>query len=154
MTQGATELHYLTIGEASELLKNGKLSPVELTQAFLDRIDELDEPLQAYITLLTDSAMSEARKVEAEIQRGDYKGPLHGVPIALKDLYDTKGFEGIPMDEFRVIVQRAGFSLTDEELESLKPMYDLYAGPIAEMHKLDMAAEDLAVVFAPDWDPE
>ncbi len=63
-------------------------------------------------------------------------------------------FVGIPLDEFRVIVQRAGFSLTNEELVSLKPMYDLYAGPIAEMHKLDMAAEDLAVVFAPDWDPE
>ncbi len=62
--------------------------------------------------------------------------------------------EGIPMDEFRVIVQSAGFSLTNEELESLKPMYDLYAGPIAEMHKFDMAAEDLAVVFAPEWDPE
>ena len=45
MTQGATELHYLTIREASELIKNGKLSPVELTQAFLERIDKLDEPL-------------------------------------------------------------------------------------------------------------
>ncbi len=91
MTQSTTELYYLTIKEASELLRNGKLSPVELTRAFLDRIEKLDGTLQSYITVLSDSAMSEARNAEAEILRGDYKGPLHGIPIALKDLYDTKG---------------------------------------------------------------
>lgn len=85
------ELCYLTIREASELLRNGKLSPVELTRAFLERIEQLDGKLRAYITVLSDSAMSEARLAEAEILRGDYRGPLHGIPIALKDLYDTKG---------------------------------------------------------------
>ncbi len=85
------ELYYLTIREASELLRNGKLSPVELTRAFLERIEKLDGTLQAYITVLPESAMAEARRAEAEILRGDYKGPLHGIPIALKDLYDTKG---------------------------------------------------------------
>ena len=86
-----TDLHFLTINEASALIKDGELSPVELTQAFLDRIATLDESLQAYITVLSDSALAEARDAEAEIQRGGYKGPLHGIPIALKDLYDTKG---------------------------------------------------------------
>ena len=85
------ELHFLTINEASALIKDGELSPVELTQAFLDRIATLDESLQAYITVLSDSALAEARDAEAEIQRGGYRGPLHGIPIALKDLYDTKG---------------------------------------------------------------
>ena len=91
MTQAATDLCYLTIREAGELLKGGQLSPVELTRTFLDRIERLDGTLQAYITVLPDSAMAEARNAEAEILRGDYKGPMHGIPIALKDLYDTKG---------------------------------------------------------------
>ena len=91
MTYSNTELCYLTIREASELLRGGKVSPVELTRAFLERIEQLDEKLQSYITVLSDSAMAEARRAEAEILQGDYKGELHGIPIALKDLYDTEG---------------------------------------------------------------
>ena len=85
-----TELHYLTIAEAGELLRGGKLSPVELTRAFLDRVEKLDDKLECYITVLHDAAMSEARQAEAEILRGDYRGAMHGIPIALKDLYDTE----------------------------------------------------------------
>jgi len=86
-----TELHYLTIPQAGKLLKSGELSPVELTRAFLERIDALDGKLEAYITVMHDSAMADARNAEAEILRGEYRGALHGIPIALKDLYDTKG---------------------------------------------------------------
>jgi aspartyl-tRNA(Asn)/glutamyl-tRNA(Gln) amidotransferase subunit A len=91
MTQTPTELCYLTMREASHLLKSGQLSPVELTRAFLSRIEQLDGTLQSYITVLSDRALAEARRAEAEILRGDYRGPLHGIPIALKDLYDTAG---------------------------------------------------------------
>jgi aspartyl-tRNA(Asn)/glutamyl-tRNA(Gln) amidotransferase subunit A len=91
MTQTQTELCYLTIREAGRLLQSGKLSPVELTRAFLHRIERLDAKLQSYITVLSDRALSEARHAEAEILRGAYRGPLHGIPIALKDLYDTQG---------------------------------------------------------------
>jgi aspartyl-tRNA(Asn)/glutamyl-tRNA(Gln) amidotransferase subunit A len=91
MTQATTELCYLTIREAGHLLQGGKLSPVELTRAYLNRIEQLDGVLHAYITVLSNCAMVEARTAEAEILRGDYKGPLHGIPIALKDLYDTQG---------------------------------------------------------------
>ncbi len=91
MTQTQTELCYLTIREAGRLVESRKLSPVELTRAFLHRIGQLDAKLQSYITVLSDRAMSEARHAEAEILRGDYRGPLHGIPIALKDLYDTQG---------------------------------------------------------------
>ena len=90
MSSGA-ELHYLTIRKAGELLACSKLSPVELTCAVLQRIEQLDGILQAYITVLADSAMAEARRAETEILRGEYKGALHGIPIALKDLYDTSG---------------------------------------------------------------
>ena len=73
------------------LIRDKKLSPVELTAAFLDNIERLDGTLQAYITVLSDHAMAEAKQAEAEIQRGEYRGPMHGIPIALKDLYDTAG---------------------------------------------------------------
>ena len=91
MTTPAPALHHLTIHEASSLIQKRELSPVDLTQAFLDRIDAIDDRLKSYITLLSDSAMATARTAEAEISRGDYRGPLHGIPIALKDLYDTAG---------------------------------------------------------------
>ncbi len=87
----STELCYLTIHETSSLLQSGQLSPVELTQAFLDRIEQTNSTLQAYITLLPDRALAAARIAEAELLRGDSKGALHGIPIALKDLYDTAG---------------------------------------------------------------
>ena len=90
-TQTSTPLHYLTIAEAGELMRDGALSPVELTCAFLERIDALDGELQCYITVLHDEAMAEARQAEAELLRGEYRGPMHGIPIALKDLYDTAG---------------------------------------------------------------
>ena len=86
-----TNLCYLTIREAGELLRRQELSPVELTRAFLDRIKALDGQLYSFITVLKNEAQAEARSAEAEILRGDYKGPLHGIPIALKDLYDTAG---------------------------------------------------------------
>ena len=91
MTPTHTELCYLTIREAGQFLKRRELSPVELTRAFLDRIETLDSKLQAFITVLPQRAMAAARTAEAEMLRGDYRGPLHGIPIALKDLYDTKG---------------------------------------------------------------
>ena len=91
MTQTQPELCYLTVREAGRLLKDRKLSPVELTRAFLNRIEQLDGKLQAYITVLSERALAEARNSEAEILRGEYRGPLHGIPIALKDLYDTAG---------------------------------------------------------------
>ena len=86
-------LYYLTIGEASELIRAKKLSPVELTEAYLKRIEHLDGTLKAYVTVTADRAKSDAKKAEAAITAGNYLGPLHGIPIGLKDLYDT---EGIP----------------------------------------------------------
>ncbi|GIT44974.1 MAG: hypothetical protein Ct9H300mP11_29100 [Chloroflexota bacterium] len=91
MAQANKKLHELTIREAGELLKDGDLSPVELTQAFFNRIDQTEDRLHSFITLLQDRAMGEARKSEAEIRSGNYKGPMHGIPIVLKDLYDTAG---------------------------------------------------------------
>ncbi len=86
-----TELCTLTLEELSPLLRDRRVSPVEVTQACLERIDALNQTLNAYITVTSDQALADARRCEAEILRGDYRGPLHGVPVALKDLYDTAG---------------------------------------------------------------
>jgi len=79
------------LSEASELIRSKKVSPVELTRECLSRIERLNPRLNAFITLTADSALVEARQAEAEIQHGHWRGPLHGIPIALKDLIDTAG---------------------------------------------------------------
>ncbi|MBL7183321.1 MAG: amidase [Anaerolineae bacterium] len=86
-----TELCTLTLEALSPLLRDRRVSPVEVTRAYLERIDALNETLNAYITVTWEQALADARRCEEEILRGDYRGPLHGVPVALKDLYDTAG---------------------------------------------------------------
>lgn len=88
----ADELCHLTIGDAAPLLHDGRLSPVELTEAFLARIERLNPTLHAYVLVTAERARADAERAEAEIKAGHYRGPLHGIPIALKDLYDTAGF--------------------------------------------------------------
>lgn len=85
------ELHFTTIAQAAELIRTRKVSPVELTQAYLDRIAALDPQLNAYITVTADLALGQARKAEQEIANGGYRGPLHGIPVGLKDIYNTRG---------------------------------------------------------------
>jgi aspartyl-tRNA(Asn)/glutamyl-tRNA(Gln) amidotransferase subunit A len=79
-----------TISEISSLIRLGEYSPVDLTQSVLERIDTVDNQLNAYITVLKDRAMRSAESAERAINSGKYKGPLHGVPIALKDIFATK----------------------------------------------------------------
>jgi aspartyl-tRNA(Asn)/glutamyl-tRNA(Gln) amidotransferase subunit A len=80
-----------TIVELSPRLRRKEISPVELTQACLNRIENLNPRLNAFITVTAESALAEARAAEDEIARGNWRGPLHGIPIALKDLIDTAG---------------------------------------------------------------
>jgi aspartyl-tRNA(Asn)/glutamyl-tRNA(Gln) amidotransferase subunit A len=84
-------LHFLTIVEAAKLIAARKLSPVELTEALLSRITVLDPQLNAFITVTADLARKQARQAEQEIVKGHYRGPLHGIPFALKDIYNTRG---------------------------------------------------------------
>ena len=82
---------YLTIAEAAKLLEKKELSPVELAQSRLDRIQRLDGRLNSFIRVLADEAHAAARIAESEIVAGRYRGPLHGIPIGLKDIYETGG---------------------------------------------------------------
>jgi aspartyl-tRNA(Asn)/glutamyl-tRNA(Gln) amidotransferase subunit A len=82
---------FLSIDEASAQLRSRKLSPVELTRVCLAQIDALNPVLNAFITVTAESALAQARQAESEIASGRWRGPLHGIPVALKDAIDTAG---------------------------------------------------------------
>src|SRR5207249_568869 len=83
------DLTGLTLKKAAELLRSKGASPVELTQACLKRIDKYNPAVNAFITVTGESALATAREMEAEARRGKWRGPLHGIPIAIKDNIDT-----------------------------------------------------------------
>jgi aspartyl-tRNA(Asn)/glutamyl-tRNA(Gln) amidotransferase subunit A len=87
----ANELTDLTIAEAARSIEGKQISPVELTEAYLARIERVNPALNAYVTVTAERAREDARRAADEIARGEYRGPLHGVPIGLKDLYATAG---------------------------------------------------------------
>jgi Asp-tRNA(Asn)/Glu-tRNA(Gln) amidotransferase A subunit family amidase len=81
----------LTLSQAAAALSARECSPVELTDDYLTRIDELDPSLGAYVEVTRQRAQDDAARAADEIAKGRYRGPLHGIPIALKDLIDTAG---------------------------------------------------------------
>jgi aspartyl-tRNA(Asn)/glutamyl-tRNA(Gln) amidotransferase subunit A len=85
------DLHHLTIAAAAQLIKSRKLSPLEYADALLKRIESFDSQLNAFITVTAELARRQARQAEADIMAGRYRGPLHGIPFALKDIYNTQG---------------------------------------------------------------
>ncbi len=86
-----TELPYLTIREASELIKKKEISPVDITRSVLERISDIDRKLNSYITVIADQSLGAAKNAEEAIAKGSYLGPLHGIPLALKDIFITRG---------------------------------------------------------------
>ncbi|MEE8517938.1 MAG: amidase, partial [Dehalococcoidia bacterium] len=86
--QALTEL---TVADLSKRIASKELSPVDVVEAFIERTEATESKLNAWITRLPDQARAAAKQAESEITAGNYKGPLHGVPIGLKDLFWTKG---------------------------------------------------------------
>ena len=80
------ELAFLTIADAARLIEQKQLSPVELTTALIRRVEALDPQLNAYLLLTADRAVDQARQAEQDIMAGGYRGPMHGIPFALKDI--------------------------------------------------------------------
>lgn len=80
-----------SLEDAAELVRTRDVSPVELTQSCLDRIAESEPRLNAFVAVTGQSALAEARVAEREISQGAYRGPLHGIPVSLKDLFDVAG---------------------------------------------------------------
>jgi amidase len=92
MDATATDLHFLELSELAARIEAREVSPVAVTRAQLDRIAALDGALGSYAQVMTEVAMAQAETAEAEVAAGPYRGPLHGVPTAVKDLCWTKGF--------------------------------------------------------------
>jgi aspartyl-tRNA(Asn)/glutamyl-tRNA(Gln) amidotransferase subunit A len=86
-----TDLTTLSIGEAGALVRRKAISPVELTRACLQQIERLNPVLNAFITVTAEEALAQAREAETEVRRGKWRGPLHGIPVGLKDNIDTAG---------------------------------------------------------------
>ena len=139
----------LSLGEASQLLRSRKVSPVELTNECLRRIERLNPKLNAFITVTADSALTEARQAETEIQRGDWKGPLHGIPIALKDLIDTAGVRTTAASELfkdRIPTEDA------EIVRRLKAAGAVFLGKL-NLHEFAYGGSSAISYFAPVHNP-
>ena len=85
------DIPFLSVAQLSELIKNRTVSPVAAVEAYLDRIDSLNGKLYAYLTVCRDEALQAARESEQALDRGEYLGPLHGIPVAVKDQLNTAG---------------------------------------------------------------
>ena len=142
-----TPLHFRTITEISEEIASKQVSPVDVTTAMLERIDQLDSRLKSYATVMSEHAMDAAQKAEREIGSGTYRGRLHGIPIAVKDLCFTKGVrtmgaakvlaEHVPTFDATVIakLESAGavllgkLNLTEGAMGGYNPEFDIPQNP-------------------------
>ena len=99
------EIPFLTVAALGESIRSGEVSPVEVTEAYLNRIHSLNTEIRAYLTITDDLARQQAQEAEAEIAGGQYRGPLHGIPVAVKDQMYTEGVRttiGTPVYDDRV----------------------------------------------------
>lgn len=153
-----TQLYHLSLAEASSLIAAGQLSPVELTQAFLDRIEALNRTLHAFLYPTPEKALSAAKVAEVEIAQGQYRGPLHGIPLGIKDVIDTAGipttaqsrlFQDRVPTEDATVVQRLYESgaillgkLATKECGGGGPSFDLFYPPARNPWNLDHITGD------------
>ncbi len=143
------KLYFLTMRQAGELMRSGQLSPVELLRACLNRIEATDGRLHSFVALMAEDAMAQARTAEAEILQGNYRGPMHGIPFALKDLYDTAGTRttsGSYVDLERVPTVDATTTAR------LKEAGGILVGKLA-MHEFALGGPDWSTPFEPARNP-
>ena len=135
------ELPFLTASQLSNLIETKEVSPVEATEAYLDRIEEVDPKLNSYITITGEQAFESARQAEQEIAAGKHRGPLHGVPMAVKDQFNTAGVlttggssilkDNIPSEDATVIakLKEAGAVMLGKLNMSEFAMAEIYNHP-------------------------
>src|SRR6266581_555773 len=129
----STEVHDLSLAELSGLIAARKLSPVELVDALIRRVEELDAQTRAFITPTFDLARRQARQAEAEIAAGSYRGALHGVPFGLKDIYDTQGI--LTSGHSRVFIDR----VPSEDATTTAKLYEAGAVLLGKLATHEMA---------------
>src|SRR5881409_3022563 len=123
----------LSIAELSGLIAARKLSPVELTEALIQRVERYDSQTRAFITPTFDLARRQARAAETEIAAGKHRGPLHGIPFALKDIYDTKGI--LTSGHSRVFIDR----IPAEDATTTSRLYEKGAVLLGKLATHEMA---------------
>src|SRR5438445_4583119 len=139
----------LSLSEASQLVRSKKVSPVELTRECLSRIERLNPKLNAFITVTADSALAEARQAETEIHQDRWRGALHGIPIALKDLVDTAGVRttaGSGLFKDRIPTQDA------EIVRRLKAAGAVFLGKL-NLHEFAYGGSSVISYFGPVHNP-
>ena len=146
-------IHWLSIAEAAELIAARKLSPVELTEALLRRIEALEGRVNAFITVDGDAAMAAARTAADEITKGVARGPLHGVPVALKDIF---GVAGVRMTAGSKILAENAASEDAEATARLKAAGAVILGKL-NLHEFALGATGVNPHYGParnPWDLE
>ena len=139
----------LTLAEAAEQIRQRKLSPLELTRECLARIERLNPTLNAFITVTGDLALEQARRAEAEIMAGNYRGPLHGIPIGLKDLLDTAGIRTTAAsNQFRERVPAEDAAL----VRQLKAAGAVMVGKL-NLHEFAFGVSGIVSAFGPVKNP-
>jgi aspartyl-tRNA(Asn)/glutamyl-tRNA(Gln) amidotransferase subunit A len=129
----ATDLHDLSIAELASLIAARTLSPVELTDALIGRVEDHDGQTHAFITRTFDLARRQAAEAEAEIAAGTHRGPLHGIPFGLKDIYDTRGI--LTSGHSRVFIDR----IPREDATTTRKLYDAGAVLLGKLATHEMA---------------
>ena len=137
----SSEIPFLSASELARLIESREVSPVQATEAYLQRISEVDGRLNSYITITREHALEAARQAEAEIAAGNYRGPLHGLPLAVKDQFNTVGIrttggssilnEYVPDEDATVMakLKEAGAVLLGKLNMSEFAMADIYNHP-------------------------
>ncbi|MGE5223427.1 MAG: amidase [Omnitrophica WOR_2 bacterium] len=143
----------LTLAEAAQLIAQRQVSCLELTRACLEKIERWDSLLNCFITLTAEQALERARQADSEIEQEVYRGPLHGIPLALKDLYDVAGVRTTAGSKFFMEnVPQADAAV----VEKLKQAGAVLLGKL-NMHEIALGVTNNNPHFGPcknPWDPE
>ena len=146
-----SEIPFQTVATLAQLIRTGELSPVEVTDAYLERVESLNGDIRAYLTVTDQQARQAAREAEEEIAAGRYRGPLHGIPVAVKDQVYTQGIRttgGSPVfDNF----------VPDFDATVIARLKDAGASLLGKLNMTEFATTGLSHQFDPPrnpWDPE
>ncbi len=144
-----TDLAWLTVAEAAELLRGRKLSPVEYAKALIDRVERHDGKLNAFLRFTPELALEDARRAEAEIARGAWRGPLHGVPYGLKDIVD---YAGLPTTAHSKILQDNVATADAAVAQKLKAAGGVFMGKLST-HEFAIGGPSFDLPWPPARNP-
>ncbi len=144
-----TDLAWLTVAEAAERLRSKQLSPVEYTKALIDRVERHDGKLNAFLRFTPELALEDAKRAEAEITRGQWRGTLHGVPYGLKDIID---YAGLPTTAHSKILQDNVAKIDAPVAQRLKAAGGVFMGKLST-HEFAIGGPSFDLPWPPARNP-